>query len=109
MARAKIKPCPWCGKEPGLETIGTTVIKYFYCCNNIKCPVAPSTASYKDKKSAKRAWNKRYTKDVEVAIAKKIFADIEGQVVTKATYHGEVIWESAIKINDLKKKYGVLK
>ena len=107
MPRAKIKPCPWCGHEAQLETLGP-LPKYYYSCTNLKCPVSPSTDAYRDKKSATRAWNKRYTKDVEVAIAKKIFADIEGQVVTKATYHGEVIWESAIKINDLKKKYGVI-
>lgn len=107
MSKTKIKCCPYCGVAPQLEIINLTIPKYFWSCNNIKCPINPCTPSYRDKKSATRAWNKRYTKDIEVAIAEKIFADIEGQVVTKAIYQGEVIWESAIKINDLRKKYGL--
>ena len=105
MPRAKIKPCPCCGMQPCLNNLNN---KWYYYCPNLDCPGNVTTDAYLNKGLATRAWNKRYTKDVEVAIAKKIFADIEGQVVTKATYHGEVIWESAIKINDLKKKYGVI-
>ena len=58
MSKTRLAPCPWCGIEPTLETVGTNVTKYYYACNNIKCPVSPSTASYRDKKSATRAWNK---------------------------------------------------
>ena len=58
MSKTKLAPCPWCGKEPELETIGTNDVKYYYSCNNIKCLVTPCTAAYKDKKSATRAWNK---------------------------------------------------
>ena len=106
MPRARIKPCPCCGEQPTLRQLND---KYYYICENPKCTLEPMTPAYKNKGSATRAWNKRYTKDIEVAVAKKIFADLEGQVVTKAFYRGEVIWESAIKIDDLKKKYGVLK
>ena len=107
MPRAKIKPCPCCGRQPTLSQLYDD--KYYYSCDDPGCLLQPGTRAYSSKGSATRAWNKRYTKDIEVAVAKKIFADLEGQVVTKAFYRGEVIWESAIKIDDLKKKYGVLK
>lgn len=110
MSRTKIKPCPYCGEEPNLEYFGTSTIRYFYACNNINCPVTPTTAAYKNKGSATRAWNKRYTKDIEVAIAKKIFDDLDGKVVTRVVYkNGHVIWEPGACLKDLKKKYGVIK
>lgn len=107
MSRTKIKLCPGCGRLPTLCHISDD--KYYYSCDYSDCNLNPVTPAYKNKCSATRAWNKRYTRDIEVDVARKIFADIEGKVVTKAMYHGEVIWESEIKINDLKKKYGVLK
>ena len=45
MSKTKLAPCPWCEKEPELETIGTKDVKYYYSCNNIKCLVTPCTTT----------------------------------------------------------------
>ena len=108
MSKTKIRPCPCCGKQPILmQTSDNT--KFYYTCSNGRCPGNVTTDAYLNKGSATRAWNRRYTKDIEVSIAKKIFDDLKHNCCTKAVYNGEVIWQSPISLNDLKKKYGVIK
>ena len=107
MPRAKIKLCPFCGKKPILmQTSDNT--KYYYTCSNGSCPGNVTTDAYLNKGSATRAWNTRYTKELEANIAKKIFEDIKHNCCTKVIYHGEVIWEAPTSLNELKKKYGVI-
>ena len=107
MSKTKIRPCPCCGHKPVLEQLPDN--KWYYYCPNLDCPGNVTTDAYLNKSSATRAWNKRYTKDIEASIAKKIFDDLKHNCCTKVVYSGEVVWESSISLNDLKKKYGVIK
>lgn len=67
MARmGKLALCPFCGALPTLQ-YGAGIKKYWYSCENDKCPCQPVTYAHQNKGVVKRAWNKRYTEAKEVS------------------------------------------
>ena len=55
---SRLKPCPFCGELPKLE-YGNGIKKYWYVCENEKCPCQPLTYAHKNKGVVTRAWNTR--------------------------------------------------
>ena len=52
----RLKPCPFCGKQPVLVHIGN----YSVTCDSQECTVAPGTADgFDTAKAAIEAWNTR--------------------------------------------------
>lgn len=60
---SKLKPCPWCGEIPTVETLRYAdpqrPDKYYVVCRNGDCPCEPSTYAHTSKGVVVRAWNKR--------------------------------------------------
>ena len=58
---AELKPCPFCGATPTLETFTDMFnrIKYGVECHFADCEISPYTAWYADKNDAIEAWNRR--------------------------------------------------
>jgi Lar family restriction alleviation protein len=52
--RCVIKPCPFCGSEPTVESL-TISTKIFICCHNCKI----SQYIYREEDEAIEAWNER--------------------------------------------------
>lgn len=54
----ELKPCPFCGGEPEKRNTKSFSEWYgfYYACG---CELAPTTALYRDKEQALKAWNKR--------------------------------------------------
>lgn len=56
MPSPTLKPCPWCGSNPNIDTVFT---RWVVCCDNKRCSVNPMTNEHKSRKSAVAAWNRR--------------------------------------------------
>lgn len=54
-----LKPCPFCGKKPGIKDIFVLGSEYQVACNYKYCPTQPCTEFQADKKKAIEKWNKR--------------------------------------------------
>ena len=54
---SKLKPCPFCGKQPYIKHLFDDVI--WVECRNSDCQVIPTTRHKKTKKEAIEAWNRR--------------------------------------------------
>ena len=59
---AELLPCPFCGALPKFE-YGNGIQKYWYTCENEKCPCQPTTYAHKNKGVVTRAWNTRTPKE----------------------------------------------
>ena len=59
---AELLSCPFCGALPKLE-YGNGIQKYWYTCENEKCPCQPTTYAHKNKGVVTRAWNTRTPKE----------------------------------------------
>lgn len=61
--KPRLKPCPWCGKEPFLESDIDSYGRYFVLdCGHLRCRVAPRTRVYRTEATAVRHWNTRKAK-----------------------------------------------
>lgn len=56
-----LKPCPFCGGLPNVDKCEMPYSPVFYAveCDNINCPVQPSTDYCKDRAFIIKLWNKR--------------------------------------------------
>ena len=52
----KLKPCPFCGGEAGIENWG---YGYYVTCQSPTCLISPETGNYETKAAAIAAWNTR--------------------------------------------------
>ena len=62
----KMKPCPFCGGDAELNIDSTPNSNgdvYWVVCNNMDCPVCPSTELYCSARAAINAWNTRANED----------------------------------------------
>lgn len=62
MAEIKLKPCPFCGGQPELKTVGDYHSLYVYACQSCgKTPVLSYEAA-STVKGATKTWNRRVIK-----------------------------------------------
>jgi hypothetical protein len=67
MDKCKLKPCPFCGKVPVMESsdYDPRVTRYVIRCENPKCRIQPNTDYHIYKSVITREWNRR-AKDEQI-------------------------------------------
>ena len=66
----KLKPCPFCGKQPNIEQNNSTK-KYWIHCDNPKCRIQPCGDMHTSRSVVVREWNRRSVADYEMAELEK--------------------------------------
>lgn len=64
-----LKPCPFCGKQPGVDSFYSAVMglmRFSIACDNDDCLVQPSTNVFSTLDEAEDAWNTRVGEDMDV-------------------------------------------
>lgn len=60
MAKNELKPCPLCGRKPGIEKWYSGGPMYMVKCNTYDCPVpVTSYPKGRDLEKVKEEWNRR--------------------------------------------------
>ena len=60
MAKNELKPCPLCGRKPGIEKWHSGKLMYMVKCNNSDCPVPENSyPTGMDLEKVKEEWNRR--------------------------------------------------